>query len=367
MTSASPTARFMAMKGAGYYSQATTGAKQAIDGATPLVLEAAARMPLADDGGVFRAADIGAADGGTSIDMWRQVLRAVRGRAPSRPIEMVYTDLPRNDFAQVFRIIHGQTDIESYLPEIENLYVFASGTSFHEPIFPPASLHLAFSATASHYIAKVPCNIPDHVHMVGATGAVRAAYEEQGRLDWERLLLARARELVPGARLCLFNFGIDEQGRYLGSTGGASMFDTFGELWAELADDGAISREEYASTNFPQVYRTVEQFVAPLRDGPAHRAGLRIEHVETRIVRCPYALDFERHGDAAAFARAYMPTLRSWSEPTFASGLSPSRSPDERSRIIDELFGRYEALVARAPRGHGMDYVHIYLICAKVA
>ena len=363
----SETQRFMAMKGAGYYSKATTGAKHVIDGATDLILDAVGRMNLADDGSAFRAVDMGAADGGTSIDMWRKVLRDVRRRVPSRPIEMVYSDLPRNDFSQLFRSIHGQTDIESYYTKIDDLYVFASATSFHQAIFPASSLNLGFSATASHYISKNPCNISDHVHMVGASGRERAAYSEQGRLDWERMLLARTRELVPGGRLCLFNFGIDEAGRYLGQTGGVSMFDTFSRLWAGLTDEGIITREEFANTNFPQCYRTVDQFVAPLTDktNPVHRAGLRLEHVETRVVGCPYARDFARHGDARAFAHAYIPTLRSWSEPTFVSGLSAGRPGEERARIIDEFFGRYEDLVAREPEGHGMDYVHIYLICAK--
>lgn len=364
---ASETQRFMAMKGAGYYSKATTGAKHVIDGATGLILDAVGRMNLMDDGTPFRAADMGAADGGTSVDMWRTVLRDLRRRVPSRPIEIVYSDLPRNDFSQLLRMIHGQTDIASYYPEIDDLYVFASGTSFHQAIFPAASLHLGFSATASHYISKNPCNISDHVHMVGASGRERAAYVEQGRADWERMLLARTRELVPGGRLCLFNFGIDEAGRYLGQTGGVSMFDTFSNLWAELADEGIITREEFANTNFPQCYRTVEQFVAPLTDkaNAVHRAGLRLEHVETRVVDCPYARDFARHGDARAFAHAYIPTLRSWSEPTFVSGLSAARRPEERAQIIDAFFGRYEDLVAREPTGHAMDYVHIYLICTK--
>lgn len=43
------TGRFMAMKGAGYYSKATTGAKHAIDGAAHLVLDAVGRMNLRDD------------------------------------------------------------------------------------------------------------------------------------------------------------------------------------------------------------------------------------------------------------------------------------------------------------------------------
>src|SRR6185295_4229406 len=133
----------------------------------------------------------------------------------------------------------------------------------------------------------------------------------------------RAGELVPDGRLCLFNFGIDEEGRYLGHTGGASMFDTYNDIWAELAAAGAITGAEYRTTNFPQHYRTVEEFTAPLNDrrSPVYRAGLRIEHVETRVVRCPYAKDFEHHRDAEKFAREYIPTLRSWSEPIFINGL----------------------------------------------
>jgi hypothetical protein len=361
------TVGFMAMKGAGYYSKATTGARDVINEAVPLIIGAVDRMKLEDDATSFRSADIGCADGGTSIGMWGQVLGHVRKVVPSRPIEMVYCDLPRNDFSQVFRNIHGLTDVKSYYGEIPDVYPFASGTSFHQAIFPPASLNLAFSATASHYISKVPCNISNHVHMVGASGAERAAYEEIGRVEWDRLLALRARELVSGGRLCYLNFGIDSQGRYLGSTGGVSMFDTYDKLWRGLVDDKIITEAEYAATNFPQVYRTADQFTAPLRDtsSGAYKAGLRLEHVEERHLVCPYAKAFAEHGDAARFAREYIPTLRSWSEPTFASGLSSDRPPEQRAEILDEYFGRYEKFVAADPKGHGMDYIHVHLICVK--
>ena len=127
-------------------------------------------------------------------------------------------------------------------------------------------------------------------------------------------------------------------------------------------------REEYADTNFPQCYRTVEQFTAPLTDeaNPVYQSGLRVSHVETRVVRCPYERDFtDSHGDAEKFAREYIPTLRSWSEMTFASGLSADRPVDERVAILDGYFGAYEARVREAPQGHAMDYVHIYLVLRK--
>ena len=361
------TAGFMAMKGAGYYSKATTGARDVINLAVPLIIGAVDRMELADDGTLLRVADMGCADGGTSMGMWREVLGRLRRKLPSRPVEIVYTDLPRNDFSQLFRTIHNQTDIESYYAELDEIYPFASGTSFHRKIFAAGTLNLAFSATASHYISKVPCNISNHVHMVGARGDERRAFEAVGRDEWANLLALRARELVARGRLVFLNFGIDEKGRYLGHTGGVSMFDEFSRHWRDLAAEGMITQDEYANTNFPQVYRTIEEFIAPLKDpeSAAYRAGLRLEHVESRHLVCPYAKAFAAHKQAEKFADDYIPTLRSWSEPTFAAGLSAARPAQERMRILDSFFVRYRDAVAAAPAGHGMDYIHVHLICRK--
>lgn len=368
MSAVATTARDIAMKGGGYYSKATGGAKDVIDGATTMVLDAIADMEIADDGAIFTMSDMGCADGGTSMSMVGKALAAIRAKAPSRPLQMVYTDLPRNDFSQVFCNVHGLSDAKSYIDDFENLFVMASGTSFHKRIFPAGTLNLGFSATASHYISDRPCNITNHVHMVGADGAERAAYTEQGRKDWESMLSNRAADMASGARLCLFNFGIDEEGRYLGHTGGVSMFDTFSLLWQRLVDEGAVTNEEFAATNFPQHYRTVAEFKAPLIDeaNPVHQAGLRLSHAETRVVRCPYAAAFEEHRDAGRFAHEYIPTLRSWSESTFFSGLSEERPVEERQNIVDRFYDSYETMVRESPEGHAMDYVHCYMVIRKV-
>ena len=365
---ADDTSRFMAMKGAGYYSRATVGARNVITGAIPVVLAALDRQGLGDEGPAIGFTDMGCADGGTSLEMWGAVFRAVRDRLPKRAMQLTYTDLPRNDFSQLFRIVHGQTDLPAYADGIDNLYIAASATSFHKPIVPPGSLHLGFSATASHYVSRTPCDIPDHVHMVGASGDVRAAYQRQGARDWEAFLTARARELAPGGRLVLYNFGIDEAGRYLGHTGGQSMFDTFARLWQALADEGVITAEEFRATNFPQAYRTVDEFAAPFEDkaGPVHAAGLRLEEIATLHTRCPFEAAFtDDHRDAERFAREYIPTLRSWSEPTFVAGLNPERGAAEIAAIIDRFYGDYQALVAADPAGHAMDYIHTRVVAVK--
>jgi hypothetical protein len=219
-----------------------------------------------------------------------------------------------------------------------------------------------------HWLSAKPCNVSDHVQAVGAAGPELAAFSRQGRADWQAILLHRAAELSSGGRLVLVNFCRDDEGRYLGHTAGVDMFDTFARLWRELVADGTIAEAEYREMTLPQYYKSVAEFAAPLTDpdDPVHRAGLRLEQLETRIVPCPFAADFARHGDAAAFARAYVPTLRSWTESTFHAALSAARPAAARRAIIDGYYDRYETLVRERPEGHGMDYVHAYMTIAKL-
>ncbi len=358
----------IAMRGEGYYSDNTIGAKTVIDAAGQLAIDALAAMDLSGRS-PFAMADFGAADGGTSLELMRRLVAAVRAAEPDKAITLTYTDLPHNDFSVLFRRLHGLVGAADASPLAgePNLYTFASGTSFHRQIFPDGSLSFGFSATAMHWLSARPGAIADHVQAVGATEPERALYREQARRDWETILLARARELEPGGRLVLANFCKDPEGRYLGGTGGVDMFDTFAKHWRALAESGAITPAEYRAGTLQQFYRTVEEFTAPFDDpsSPVRRAGLRLDHVSTRITPCPYAADFQRHGDPDRFARSYLPTLRSWTESTFLSALDPARGLDERQSLIDRFYAAYQAEVGRSPAGHGMDYVHCFLAITK--
>ena len=163
------------------------------------------------------------------------------------------------------------------------------------------------------------------------------------------------------------DFCIDEAGRFLGNTGGRPMFDILNEHWCDFVAQGRITNAEYERMTLPQYYNSVEEFTRPLLEASSepHRAGLRLEHVETRIVGCPFAAEFARHGDAARFARDYIPTIRSWNESIFAAALSPDRNKEEHRGIIDAYYNAYESRVREAPEGHGMDYVHVYLTIRK--
>lgn len=361
-------AQHITMSGGGAYSLATKGAADVINLAADLVLNAVEAMKLPPELPVFQMLDMGCADGGTSLGMIGKVIERVEKTCPDAVFNIIYTDQPRNDFNALVQMIHGLGPFESYLERSQNVRPLFSASSFYLPICPPNSVNLGFSATTMHWLRQKPCDLENHVHMVGATGDALVKFAEQGKRDWERILLNRSKELVSGGRLVLVNFGRDEEGRYLGNTFGVNMFDTFNEIWNEFLENGRISREEYVRMTLPQYYNTVEEFSAPLTDpaSPVYQSGLRLVDVHTRIVPCPFAEEFKTHGNVKRFANAYIPTIRSWNQSIFLGALDESRPLEERQELIESYYGTYHQRVLDAPEGHGMDYVHAYLIVEKI-
>ena len=211
---------------------------------------------------------------------------------------------------------------------------------------------------------------------------IEAGVDEVDEAGWERARIARG---VPrwgrdfGADTLPQEAGLKhavsfDKGCYLGYTtphGGpsANMHGLFAKHWAELRDSGRITAEEFDATNFPQHYRTVDEFKAPLEDetSAAHRLGLRLETIETRRTPCPFATAWANgeYSSPEAFAKDYVPTLRSWSTSVFVSGLSESRPVEERNAIVEEFWGKYEAAAAADPAAHGMDYIHAFIVVRK--
>lgn len=357
------------MSGGGLYSLATVGAKHVIDLATPRVIDALTEMleRRSDVNSHWCFSDMGCADGGTSLDLWRTVIKNIRA-TEQNDIQIIYADQANNDFNALVKILHGLTQFDSYLHSYPNVTVVESGASFYTSIAPGETIDLGFSATAMHWLSSVPCHLSDHIHMVGAHGREQQVFSEHAARDWQSILLHRAREMKAGGKLVMVNFCIDERGRYLGSTGGVNMFHRFNENWQRMLDDGTIELAEYKAMTLPQYYNTVEEFGAPFcnRSSDVYRAGLRLTDIETGVVPCPFAQDFLVHGDAEKFAKAYLPTIRSWNESIFTGALNRARNPAQRREIIEQYYDTYRQQVAADPTGHGMDYVHAYMTIEKV-
>ena len=94
----------------------------------------------------------------------------------------------------------------------------------------------------------------------------------------------------------------------------------------------------------------------------ALRGSITVDSLSTRVVPCPYRQSLlAGEIDPATYAETFVPTTRTWSNSTFESGLSGTRSEQERAALADEMFTRYAARITKKPQDHGMDYVHAYL------
>jgi len=357
------------MKGEGYYSAKTAGAKIAIDKTQKLIEDAIKTIPKRD---IFRFADFGSADGGTSQEMWNNIIKLIRGKGDERQIEILYTDLASNDFSTLFKTmqgIYGDTDF-AFQKNFSNIFVHGTGTGFHEQLMANNSLSLGFSATAMHYVSERPCLIENHVHMTGANEEEKQLFKNQAHKDWETILLKRSNELIKGGRFICINFGIDEQGRYLGDTGGSAMFNNFTKNWKHLQDQGIITKQEFINATFTQHYRTVEEFRKPLedKDSVISKSGLRLRSCETMITDCPYKIHYLNNKDnmsSEEYAKTLIPTMRSWSETVFKNALI-DRSETEANQIVDKFYNLYIDEVSKNPEGHAMDYVHVIMDIEKI-
>lgn len=359
----------LAMKGSGYYSKRTAGAKIAIDATQSLMKKALLEIPKLKN---LRMADYGSADGGTSQEMWNNLIQSLRNKGDNREIEIIYTDLASNDFSTLFKTMQGMQGNTklSFQNNFSNVFVHACGTGFHKKLMSKGSLSLGFSATAMHYVSERPCLIKNHVHMVGADEIEREKFKKQAHKDWESILLARSEELTSGGRFICLNFGIDEKGRFLGNTGGHSMFDNFFLHWNELKKKNIISNTEFESATFTQHYRTVLEFKKPFDDknSKVYKSGLRLKSCSTKLTECPYKVKFKKNKNSITnqeYAASLIPTMRSWSETVFRTALI-NREEKQIDEIINKFYKSYEQEIALNPEGHAMDYIHIIMEIEKI-
>ena len=168
--------------GSGTYTKSTKGCFDVIARAAPLVRAATERALAARAAAgtahctPFGIGDFGAADGGTSLLLLADVVAAVRAAEPAAPIVVGYEDQAQNDWQSLFALVGGT--LEGGPPTYAragNVFVSAVGTSFYESCFAPASLDLAVSFTAFHWLRDVPGPIPDALHSACSGDAATAA------------------------------------------------------------------------------------------------------------------------------------------------------------------------------------------------
>lgn len=352
------------MKGGGYYDSHSQPQRAVNVQALSLIDLAVDALPSPDGGGPVTVVDYGCSEGGNSVFVMNEIVRRIASRQAGRSICIVYNDLPTNDFNQLFRNVRtagdGTAD-NSGTP----VYVFASGISFFQPVCPPASVHLAYSANALHWLSDVPtAKTGEHCFFGMAEGACRQSLAARADLDWREFLGQRAAEVVAGGRLVVSMLGNAQPDNLVQFED--NMLRSFNAVLRELADEGSIERSALASFVFPIYYRTLAECLEPLRAGAGDLAGKwRVEHARLERVACPLRAAFQQSGDRAWYADQFVRSLRSWSEGVLAQAFLQGRSQADREKVLNDIYGRLFARVLERPDEHFYIMDEIFMLLSR--
>jgi len=325
--------------GSGYAEH--SGVQHSAEGnGMPMLARALEAVTLPADGRPFRAADLGAAAGTNSLDPMRAVVEGVRARtAAETPVVVVHTDILANDFNALLHTIMATPGSYASMPGVS---AFAEARSFYERLFPAGELHLAWTAIAVHWLSRLPATLPDHIFCSWATGAAREAFERQAREDWAAFLTHRAAELVTGGQLVVVGGASADDG----SSGAEGLMDAANAVLGELVAAGALSAAEYARTTIPTWNRTQAEFLAPLQDGPLAQAW-RVEEHDLLAAPDTLLAQYERTGDAHAFAEAVTAFFAAAFGPSLYSALDETRDVDA---FASTFTARLSARIAADPQ-----------------
>ena len=337
------------------YSAQTEGALLCIEAALDWALTCVDQLAAADSHVLI---DYGAADGGTAVGLWHQVLDRLHTNQPQAHLTLIGNDLPSNDNVALAE------NLALQIPRTPKPTVLVSARSFYEPSVGPNTVSFGFSATAMHWLSESPGPLNTHTHVLASADAdALQRFTEQALKDWTAILELRSKELKVGGRLLTVNLSRDEEGHYLGHNGGKTrnVHDQLHQIWKSLADEGVISEEQYRKGTVLNFYKSPDEFMAPLKDQSSapYRNGLRLVDERTVYVKCPYRRRWEENSDTAAFAAGLMATIRSWSRHSFASAAGDAAA--------DEVYRRLEQRIAEAPSEWSLDYVEHHQIMEKVA
>jgi hypothetical protein len=355
------------MLGHGFYNKHSHAQAKANTYGLPLILESVKRIDLARIGSEFRIADYGSAQGQNSLLPMKTAIAQIRslaakGERTGIPITVTHTDLPTNDWSTLFQTVLFSPD--SYLAGQRDIFCFASGTSIYQQIFPPNHIAFGYSAIVEHWLSRKPCNIPNQIWSVRATGKVRETWAAQAKSDWRAFLQYRALEMQPTARLLIIGSGADARG----NSGAEGLIDLANHILQQLVKDGTLYADEYEQMAIPTYYRTAQQWKEPFASDSnfAQRSVLSLDHFEQLTLPDVYLDKFEQSGDAQAFAEAYTAFFEAAYEPCLFVSLRDTRTPESRQAVVDSFSKSLQAALAQDPKRYSCRWVlHLMLISKK--
>ena len=343
------------MIGRGFYNRNSAPQWAAIHYVLPWIDEAVRGMDFADPPATVGLADFGCSEGGNSIAVMTTLVAACREHT-TRPIQAIHSDLPTNDFSELFKRLRP----EGRSVYGEAVHSAAVGGSMFDQLLPPRSVHFATTFNAIGFLGARPLdrlpgyilpNGPSNVRGVGAvTEAEHAAFAQQAERDLEAFLLARAAELVPGGKLLVEVFGAGAEHRTCDG-----IYDVLNDALLAHVSNGTISRDVYETFYQPVYFRTLDELAAPVTAPQGRCAGLfQMERIESYEVPVPFVEDYRGSGDVEVYADAFTNFFRAFTEPVLRLHLGDDPDP---SAVLAAIYDRIEELLRANPERYPFHYV----------
>jgi cyclopropane-fatty-acyl-phospholipid synthase len=352
------------MKSAGFYDQYSGTQMSSIDALRDWIDEAVTGLRLPDPPHAVTILDLGSSEGRNAINLMAGIVAGLR-RSTAQPIQTIYSDLATNNFNQLFANLEAARRTGHFPVDV---FSAAVGGSFYERLMPSGTVHFATSFNAIVWLDKLP-DVPvlDFVvfrrpHPARPRGAASpeagAAFRRQAEGDLTRFLECRALELVPGGKLLVATPGDTDEVCVVDG-----LFDVLNDACLDLISSGDLKREEYERFTMPGYYRTVEELLAPLqlKDSPV-RGAFTVDRAGAIEVPPPYIVEFQRNGDALAYAAAYTGFLRAISEPVVCAAFNKGCG---KAETVDSLYDRVRARLLAEPERYFWRYIVVAALLTR--
>jgi len=379
------------------YAQYALSQRAAFEATHPSALAAARQFT---DEPVLRVVDLGAADGVNSHGLIRDLAQQRAGR----PLIYALVDLPTNTWGVAGEhlghafgqagdgsgvvVIPARGDAGRGIADAGAGAHYASAEAHGEacrraveqspppamlismagiplqqaPCLPSASVHVAVTGTAMHWIAdsgglastgSVFPGYPDHTDE-----AERRAWRVAAARQWQRLLEMRAVELAPGGR---FIAALPASPEPCPERSGPYV-EIIGDMNRVLADwqrAGRIGAATVAAIVVPVWMRTLEEIRAPFEAAGGSVAGLELESAALFRLDNPYWDE-----DPVVFAREYVRSVLAWGGPLM--GRAFALEGEERvGGLLADFLRALEERVADDPDRYRWDYIEALVVCRK--
>ncbi|KAK9940001.1 hypothetical protein M0R45_016679 [Rubus argutus] len=215
----------------------------------------------------FRIADLGCSVGPNTFLAVENILEGVEFKYQSQGMNsqipefhVFFNDHTSNDFNMLFKT----------LPQNRRYYAAGVPGSFYGRLFPDASIHLAHSSYAIHWLFRVPKAVVDskspawnkgRIHYSNSTDEVIRAYETQYTEDMECFLQDRAKEIVYGG-LMVLTFPVRPDGTPHSDSSTNVMAQLLGSSLMDLVRKGVVKEEKVDSFNVPVYTMSPQEFAA---------------------------------------------------------------------------------------------------------